>query len=715
MATRYLDYVNGSDANDGSSWALAWKTLTLGATAARIAAGDIIRVAKSPAPTSLGMTATWTNLSKTVTLNSALTANISTCESNWTAIAGGDCTPTLVGVATDAKQGSNCVRLTLDSAVQTNKGEAYFATGTINLSAYQKISFWIRNSAAILATHYTVRLCSDTAGVTAVDTFIIPAIPSTGRWVPLTIARNGGGNLGSSIQSIAIYTDSVAPTNSSNILIDNFIACTTSGLNLQSLISKNSAEQGGSEGWFGIQSINGTTVLLDNETNTKANAGEGYFGTTETVTTYIRETIKTAICATSGTVSQEVMDSGTSGNNIQVQGGYDTGTGNQTGDTFFDGLNGFGYGIQITAKSYITLNYLACVRYGYGIASSTTNPNNLTISSTNLNNNTNYGAYLNATTFSTLQTIINANNNGATGIYLQNSQNNSIVTITNANSNLNGYGFYLYNNCFNNKVTTITNACNNTGSGVGLDGSSNNTFTTLSKLNNNTNYGLSLNNSGYNKFITITEANTNNNALRFGISPENVIYSISTTGNSGGAIGILQGKNYIFNASIAEATEVDIVNPFSDARIFSQNHDLGGYAKIFTDAGNIVSRASTLTNGSGTEWLFTTETSTSRTLSYPLTLSIAKIACTANNLVTVKAWFKKGHATNIGAALVCRGSQIAGVASDVITTKANDTNEEELTITFTPTVAGVVEIEAWAYYIAGHSTVIVDAMTITQA
>jgi len=55
MTTFYLDYENGDDSNNGSTWALAWKTITLGATLARIAPGDTIRIAKSPAPASLGL------------------------------------------------------------------------------------------------------------------------------------------------------------------------------------------------------------------------------------------------------------------------------------------------------------------------------------------------------------------------------------------------------------------------------------------------------------------------------------------------------------------------------------------------------------------------------------------------------------------------------------------------------------------------------------
>ena len=68
MATYFLDYEGGNDANDGLSFANRWKTITAGATAARIAPGDTIKIMGSPDPTSLGINATWTNKSATVTL-----------------------------------------------------------------------------------------------------------------------------------------------------------------------------------------------------------------------------------------------------------------------------------------------------------------------------------------------------------------------------------------------------------------------------------------------------------------------------------------------------------------------------------------------------------------------------------------------------------------------------------------------------------------------
>ena len=89
----YLDYENGDDADTGADWAHAWKTITLGPTAVRTVPGDIIRIAKSPAPIALvGTTATWNDTSKVVTLNAAETLEVDDCEDAWTAAGGGDAT-----------------------------------------------------------------------------------------------------------------------------------------------------------------------------------------------------------------------------------------------------------------------------------------------------------------------------------------------------------------------------------------------------------------------------------------------------------------------------------------------------------------------------------------------------------------------------------------------------------------------------------------------
>ena len=178
--TWYVDYENGNDAEDGSTWAKAWKTFTDGATAARIAAGDTIRIAKSPAPVSIG-SATWTNLSKTVTLAGAQTLTIDNCETAWTT--GGDkVTPSSVTSSPSPKEGTYCAKFVTATGIAANTLQAYYTlneNGGIDYSSYQKISLWFYNYyVAVNTGNYVIALCSDTAGATPVDTFLVPAIPS---------------------------------------------------------------------------------------------------------------------------------------------------------------------------------------------------------------------------------------------------------------------------------------------------------------------------------------------------------------------------------------------------------------------------------------------------------------------------------------------------------------------------------------------------------
>lgn len=820
-STFYIDPLNGSDAGTGADWANAWKTITLGATAARIAPGDVIRIAKSPAPYSIG-NGTWTDCpstgfvytnkaissstnaspieittsaahgystgdiiyisghttnttangawkityvsttkftldgsvgvgtggaagncniitSKAVVLATAQTADIDRCEVAWTANGSGDVSPVaLTAVATDAKEGGYCMKFTLDAAVQTSTMQAYKAITSTNFSTYQKISFWIKNEAAIVDNNWLIALCSDTAGATPVDVFRVTAIPSTTQWVPLTLAREysvaftggtgtaptagttvtgasssstavvirttlssgtwaggdaagtifvhtrsaafqseqvnfssdhfhiGGdfaqGNLGSAIQSIAIYSDSANTGMASKyIYLDNFIACTTSGLNLQSLISKNSSEQGGTEGWYGIQSINGVIVLLDNGANTKANAGQGYSGTPATATTYARETFKTALASASTTVVQEVMDSGTFGTNIEFQGGYNTGTSEQTGETFFDGMNGLGYGLQLSSKAYVTLNCLNMCRYYYGL---------YLISSNSLTTDIKF-----------------INNNGFGSIYLS-----AVNTTTFAN-----LGFLN----------------NNTNGGLNFLSSNNNTFTSITSLNNSGSYGINLSGSSYNIFKSIGSLNNN---VNFGVNSAtslNNLFSIGSS-NKGTAISMDYGDIYLINTTLTQSTEFSIAAGATNNWIYSLNHDnqLANHW-MFTYNATVNWQATTVHSTEPGSWK-TAITGSARTTQYPVKLKVAEVAVAADAQVTVTAWVKKDHATNVGCKLIHYAT--TGIASsEASATKAGDTDWQQLTIQFTPGEAGVAEIYLETWYVADNSNTYIGTITATQA
>lgn len=676
----YMSYEQGNDSNNGSTWALAWKTITSGATSARIASGDVIRIEKSSDPTSLGINATFTDGDDDVTLASALTANIDMCETAWTAANGASASAS----SSYRKEGSYDAYITLPGTPATNTKYAYKTISDTDFSGYQQVSFWIRNSSAIAdGNRLKLCLCSDTSGDVIVDTIPIPAIPSTSKLLAITVDTEGA--LGSSIQSVALYSGSSVP-NSSYYYIDNIIACkaaaSADSLSLTSLISKNSLDQGGTENWYNICSINGTAVKLDRSTQDYPGQGK-YSGTSETVAVYKRETIKTTPKTSSSSHVQEVQDSGIKDSLIEFQGGYEYDTTNQNGETIYDGQNGYGYGFVVSHKHYIKTNKLSFIKYYYNVYLN--GPDFSDFNFSFLTSASYYSLYLTNCPHLTTITVNYIHGSYIHGAYLYSTY--KCVFTFNYISGCSLSGIY-FTGCYGNKITFTKIRRNQEGIQSNEDGSFN-------KL-----YGGNIE---YNSGKAYYNCNC----------PNNYFYNITTTGNGG---GVYYGwQNYFINCLINEATEFNSPDTYSNRRVYSHKHDqtIDNHL-ICTDGGSILSEGTTRHTASGIAWKLAI-TGSHRISDYPLDFVIAKIAVAASSLVTVKAWVKKDHATNVGAKLVCRGGQINGVSSDVTDTKADDTNWEELDITFTPTEAGVVEIELWAYYIAANSNVYVDDMTITQA
>jgi hypothetical protein len=81
----------------------------------------------------------------------------------------------------------------------------------------------------------------------------------------------------------------------------------------------------------------------------------------------------------------------------------------------------------------------------------------------------------------------------------------------------------------------------------------------------------------------------------------------------------------------------------------------------------------------------------------PVRLKLGTVVCAANSLVTVTARMRRDN-TGLTMRLICPGGQISGVATDVFSgmTASADT-WQTVTITFTPTKAGAVDIYAHAF------------------
>lgn len=701
MATYYLDFVNGNDASAGTSWATAWKTLNNGATAARIAPGDEIRIAKTADPTSIG-NGTWTSKSATVTLASAQTTNIY-LDGAWTAANSGATT-----TSTTRKEGTNSSQITTSGTTATSTKYAYLTVGGaggLNLSSYDSITFWIQNTNAIVANNYQIKLCSDTTGDTAVDTFDIPAIPSNSEWVPLTLTRVGGGALGNAIKSIAWYTGTVSPGNSRKVLLDNILGCNVSGLNLQSIISKSSSAFTATETWHGLQSINGTTVILGNENQLDAGSTSlrGYFtlGTsTETVTTYIINTYKFAMSADDITPAQPLQDSGTTGNLITYSGGWDTASNTQNGMTWIDGINCKGYGIAGIGKDYWKVQRMGLVRFRISISNDgpvRTGCEIIDVVSINCYN-------------SQLQfkdsIITHYSNNMQAGFSLGSTAINNIVNITTQNNNT---GPTTQNDLY--QTLKIYNSAGN------LSLSSSTLIIDLLDYQDCT--GGITTGSGNN--ILIKDATVKNCTASTTLTNVSklVINKLTASGNTnlGTSTVDLQVKqlNAATTQIIGSGVSASSGAVFPTAS-YSNINNIVTDNRIFWRYGNALSQTTTRKSSTGIAWQINI-TNTAQNTRLPFNFPIARVACNANALVTVKAWVKLSHATDIGAKLMIQAGEIAGVSTDITASKSADTNWEELTITFTPTIAGVAQIYVQGYWLANlaDESIYVDDITITQA
>jgi hypothetical protein len=738
MATFYLDYEGGNDANDGTTFANRWKTITAGATAARIAPGDTIRIMKSLDPGSLG-NGTWTKKSATVTLAAAKNVLITDCESAWTAAANVTAT-----TSSTRRNGSTSASLAIAAGFTTGKA-AYFDLGSNqDYSAYQGITLWFRANAAVAASTLSIRLCSDATGDVTVDNLTIPAYVTNmvNAWVPLHLDK--GSALGASIRSIALYGD--ADPGTVTVLLDNISttkdATGTDCLTLKSLIGKNTA----TETFWGLRAISGTTLTLDCTPlmdASQASGWKGYWGTTETVTTYHRRPITVTDPATTTNNWQSVQDSGTVGNYITFSGGWDrTNMSTQDGETWFDHQVCSGRGISTNGKAWIKFEKLNGCRFGtvhWNDASYTWYAGRIhcvNSSTGQWTNSTGGGAdaFVDYLTFDDLTiaacgstswggtsmvrvkitklTIMSGGFNGVTE-HMQVTGASGGWTITEFNSynsfwslfnmagvvsgtwgTINGddalhgisiaSGADLYIDVVN--VANVT-AINSLGFAIG--GDFRNTF--IRQINSSNCVHHTWLTSADIGELRVGEWNASGTGTSIRISTFNGVRIIDKLNDSTGTGLGLDSGGTGFNGWLR-------INDYDGTGLAKSWYGMGMGSGGVSGAVRVDevqdSDRHTLT---GSAWKITIGTAFYVNEATPCRIPLGKFYCAANQMVTASIWTKRGNADFV-LKLVARKYQLAGMTSDAVDTNSAGTGTyEQLSINFTPTEAGVVEFEVWVY------------------
>ncbi len=258
---------------------------------------------------------------------------------------------------------------------------AYYATGDLDLSAYQQISSLIQFRTTQTPYNYDVgqggqvfslRLCTDTSGDTSVHTIPIQnigSVQSTYGFLPYVYDL--GTNLNSSIKSIALYADST--TTSTNLLrFNNIVACKASSsadsLTHNSVIGLNTTAD---RVWVPVLHLTDNQNLLTLLTFHRCYGSHGlhYYGnymgvtwsqTFSATTIYKREPVrpKWLIDYTSSSSSKTFNGNGAEGNYITVSGGWDDTnmSSSPSGSKTFIRGNGNGYGLRTQSNSYIDVS-----------------------------------------------------------------------------------------------------------------------------------------------------------------------------------------------------------------------------------------------------------------------------------------------------------------------------------------------------------------------
>jgi hypothetical protein len=718
MSNKFVDLVGGSDANNGSTFALRKKTLSSAAAVA--VAGDVIRVMGKPSTSS--STATWTKGSSLVTLAAAMNQLVYG-DGAWTPSA--NVTATANTTAPTPKQGANSSKLVCAAGFSTGL-VAYWPTGALNLSAYQQLTFFVQSSVALASGALSLNLCSDAAGAVVVNTLTLNKALNAGQWTAVTI--DNGAALGASINSVSLTANSTLA--SKTISLDNISAAKAPSaadcLTLNSLISPNGSV------WYSVQSINGTTVYVDGQATTAATLAKGYRGATGSTTFYMMQPTVVSI-GTGNTVYDQVFSgNGSSGSRITISGGWNTtDMSTQDGLTLIDRSDWAASGINLTGTTgYITVDKflfghaafplgLVSTARGYtvnnsgfaGTGSFSTMPTRaVTVDASNFINCTGTTAILNIPATGNYKTdnlnwsVTNTKVWGAAvaGIKVPLFVAAAPATITGCDCSGNtGLGF---------DIQSICNFRSNTAEGNTLGGIN------FQAIQGQISYGLTARGNTVGE-ILLNNADVEIYGLDTNTVGGSVVPQISIPNNVSGRAVVYDWTQYTGGAPAAVLTKLGSPGTGRTAGNSVSSQKEAGVAAnntTYTDNGTITTTGVVGQPGTGIAFKLTPDTDALS--GNPLSIIVGKIACPANVPTTVAFWAKLS-AAGPTARLRVAGGRYAGVGSagtDVVSAAIAATVFTQYSVTFTPTEICVVDVYADVWGSTTQNLVVSGPVVVSQ-
>jgi hypothetical protein len=230
---------------------------------------------------------------------------------------------------------------------------------------------------------------------------------------------------------------------------------------------------------------------------------------------------------------------------------------------------------------------------------------------------------------------------------------------------------------------------------------SNSSFQTVGSLIGSNNGSNEILFTGCFNCTVVTATLTGFNSLATGISStllafDNFVNGGSSSGHAQG-VNLVSGQLYLNNFTINEATEVSSSVTVPGFVYANRLDDTDNNSWVFQPSIGTVNQQTAVVDSPATTAWRMRPTTTTASANSPLLLKLGTVVCAASSAVTVTARMQRDN-TQLTMRLICPGGQITGVSTSVSSDMTAAANTwETVSITFTPTEAGAVDIYAHAF------------------